>query len=213
MLGSFADQAAVAIENVRLLKEINARTEALTRSVEEMRALSEVGQAVSSTLDLDTVLMSIITHAVELSQADAGGTIYEFDEVEGVFIPRASHGMSDAMVAGLRESRIRIGETSLGECAEQRAPFQMPDIELMREGPVRDLLLREDVRAVLAVPLLREEQVIGELVIRRRAAGEFSPSVVTLLQALPGSRCWRSRMHGTSARLRKRASNWKRPAS
>ena len=186
LLKTFADQAVIAIENVRLFKEVEARTEALTRSVEEMRALGEVGQAVSSTLDLDTVLMTIITHAVELSKADAGGTIYEFDEVEGVFVPRASHGMSEAMVAGLRDSRIRIGETSLGKCAEQRAPFQMPDIGLMSEGPVRDLLLREDVRAVLAVPLLRDERVIGGLVIRRKVAGEFSPSVVTLLQTLAG---------------------------
>ena len=45
----------------------------------------------------------------------------------------------------------------------------MPDVELMPEGPVRDLLLREGVRAVLAVPLLREERVIGGLVIRRKA--------------------------------------------
>ncbi len=186
VLKTFADQAVIAIENVRLFKEVEARTEALTRSVEEMRALGEVGQAVSSTLDLETVLATIITHAVELSKADAGGTIYEFDEAEGVFVPRASHGMSEAMVAGLRDSRIRIGETSLGKCAERRAPFQMPDIGLMNEGPVRDLLLRQDVRAVLAVPLLREERVIGGLVIRRRAAGEFSPDVVTLLQTLAG---------------------------
>ena len=169
-----------------LEQKVQARTEALMRSVEEMRVLGEVGQAVSSTLDLDTVLMTIVAHAVELSKADAGGTIYEFDENEGVFMPRASHGMSEAMVAGLRSSRIRIGETSLGICAEQRAPYQMPDIRQMADGPVRDLLLREDVHAVLAVPLLREEQVIGGLVIRRKVAGEFSPSVVTLLQALAG---------------------------
>jgi signal transduction histidine kinase/CheY-like chemotaxis protein len=184
LLRTFADQAVIAIENVRVFRALGARTEALTRSVDEMRALGEIGQAVSSTLDLDTVLMTIISHAVELSQADAGGTIYEFDEAAEVFVPRASHGMSDAMVAGLRESRIGLGETSLGKCAQRRAPFQMPDIGLMSEGPVRDLLLREDVRAVLAVPLLREERVIGGLVIRRKAVGEFSPSVVTLLQTL-----------------------------
>ncbi len=184
LLQTFADQAVIAIENVRVFNELEARTEELTRSIEEMRALGEVGQAVSSTLDLDTVLRTIIARAVELSQADAGGTVYEFDEVEGVFVPRASHGMSDAMVAGLRDSRIRIGETSLGKCAERRAPFQMPDIALMSEGPVRDLLLREDVHAVLAVPLLRDERVIGGLVIRRKVAGEFSPSVIALLQTL-----------------------------
>ena len=182
LLRSFADQAVIAIENVRLFNEVTANTEALTRSVEEMRALGEVGQAVSSTLDLDTVLATVITHAVDLSKADAGGTIYEFDETAGVFVPRASHGVSEAMVASLRDSRIQIGETTLGICAERRAPFQTPDVELMHEGPVRDLLLREGVRAVFAVPLLRDERVIGGLVIRRKSAGEFPRSVVTLLQ-------------------------------
>ena len=186
LLRTFAAQAVIAVENVRLFREVEVRTEALTRSVEEMRALGEIGQAVSSTLDLDTVLETIIAHAVQLSKADAGGTIYEFDEAEGVFIPRASHGMSDAMVAGLRESRIRIGETSLGKCAQQRAPYQMADVQLMSEGPVRELLLREDVRAVLAVPLLRDERVIGGLVIRRKTAGEFPESVVSLLQTFAG---------------------------
>jgi signal transduction histidine kinase/CheY-like chemotaxis protein/putative methionine-R-sulfoxide reductase with GAF domain len=186
LLKTFADQAVIAVENVRLFREVEARTEALTRSVDEMRALGKVGQAVSSTLDLQTVLATIIAYAVELSQADAGGTIYEFDEAEGVFVPRASHGMSEAMVAGLRDARVRIGETSLGKCAEQRAPYQMPDVKLMHEGPVRDLLLREGARAVLAVPLLREERVIGGLVIRRKAAGAFAPAVVTLLQTLAG---------------------------
>ena len=74
-----------------LEQKVEARTEALTRSVEEMHALGEVGRAVSSTLDLETVLLTIITHAVELSKADAGGTIYEFDEATEVFEPRANY--------------------------------------------------------------------------------------------------------------------------
>jgi signal transduction histidine kinase/DNA-binding response OmpR family regulator/putative methionine-R-sulfoxide reductase with GAF domain len=184
LLKTFADQAVIAIENVRLFKEVEARTEELTRLVGEMRALGEVGQAVSSTLDLETVLVTIITHAVGLSQADAGGTIYEFDEATEVFEPRASHGVSDAMVANLRESRIRLGETTVGICAMRRAPYQIPDMEQELENRLRDLLLREGIRAVLAVPLLREERVIGALVIRRTIAGEFSQSVVTLLQTL-----------------------------
>jgi signal transduction histidine kinase/CheY-like chemotaxis protein len=184
LLETFADQAVIAIENVRVFKELEARTEALTRSVEEMRALGEVGQAVSSTLDLDTVLLTIITRAVELSQADAGGTIYEFDEATEVFEPRASHGVSDAMVAILRESRIRLGETTVGICAARRAPYQIPDMEQELENRLRDLLLREGIRAVLAVPLLREEKVVGALVIRRKTAGEFPDSVVALLQTL-----------------------------
>ena len=186
LLHTFADQAVIAIENVRLFNEVKTRTEALTHSVEEMRALGEVGQAVSSTLDLDTVLITIITHAVELSGADGGGTIYEFDEAAGVFVPRASHGVSEAMVASLRDTRIRLGESSVGICAAQRAPFQTPDVGQTRNDPVRELLLREGINAVLAVPLLREERVVGALAIRRRTAGEFSESVLTLLQNFAG---------------------------
>ena len=72
LLETFSDQATIAIENVRLFKELGARTDALTQAVEQTRALSEVGQAVSSTLDLDTVLATIVSNAVALSKADAG---------------------------------------------------------------------------------------------------------------------------------------------
>src|SRR5262249_44957538 len=69
---TFADQAVIAIENVRLFNEVQARTEELGKSVEELRALGEVSQAVNSTLDLDAVLTTIITKAVELSGTEAG---------------------------------------------------------------------------------------------------------------------------------------------
>ena len=186
LLETFADQAVIAIENVRVFKELEARTEALTRSIEEMRALGEIGQAVSSTLDLDSVLAAIITHAVELSKVDAGGTIYEFDEAAGVFVPRANHGVSDAYVRILRESQLRLGESAVGLCAANRSPYQVPDVDKGEDSRMRDPLLKEGIRALLAVPLLREDRVIGALVIRRKVAGEFSSSVVTLLQALAG---------------------------
>jgi HAMP domain-containing protein len=141
-----------------LEQKVEARTEALTRSVEEMHALGEVGRAVSSTLDVQTVLLTIITHAVELSKADAGGTIYEFDEAADVFEPRANYGVSDAYVRILRESRIRLGESAVGRCAVDRAPFQVPDVEKGEDSRMRDPLLREGVRAVLAVPLLLEQR-------------------------------------------------------
>ena len=83
LLKTFADQAVIAIENVRLFKELDERTNELTRSVGELKALGEVGQAVSSTLDLETVLDRIASHAVQLSGAD-GGAIYEYDEHAGI---------------------------------------------------------------------------------------------------------------------------------
>ncbi|MBK9605208.1 MAG: GAF domain-containing protein [Betaproteobacteria bacterium] len=135
LLHTFADQAVIAIENVRVFQELEARTEALTRSLEEVHALGEVGRAVSSTLDLQTVLVTIITQAVELSQADAGGTIYEFDEASGVFEPRANYRVSDAYVRILHESQIRLGESAVGKCAARRAPYQVPDVEKRGRQP------------------------------------------------------------------------------
>ena len=76
----FADQAAIAIENVRLLDTLRQRTDELDRSVDELRALGEVSQAVNSTLDLETVLSTIVAKAVQLSGTEAGA-IYVFGPV------------------------------------------------------------------------------------------------------------------------------------
>src|SRR5262249_6693275 len=84
LLKTFADQAVIAIENVRLFRELQTRTAELTRSVEQLTALGEVGRAVSSTLDLETVLTTIVGRAVELS-GTSGGVIYEHDEATGEF--------------------------------------------------------------------------------------------------------------------------------
>jgi GAF domain-containing protein len=94
LVTTFADQAVIAIENVRLFDEVQARTEELAKSVEELRALGEVSQAVNSTLDIDTVLTTIVARAVELSGTEAGA-IYTFDESRQEFRLRATHGMSE----------------------------------------------------------------------------------------------------------------------
>ena len=120
LVRTFADQAVIAIENARLLGELQARTDELTRSVGELQALEEVLRAVNSSLDLDTVLATIISRAAQLSQADEG-TIYEYDETEEVFVPKSAFGMSAERVAALRERRVRLGETHLGRAAVERA--------------------------------------------------------------------------------------------
>ena len=80
LLQTFADQAVIAIENVRLFSELQERTDELGRSVEQLRALSEVGQAVSSTLDLDAVLQAIVARAAQLA-GTRGASIWEYDEL------------------------------------------------------------------------------------------------------------------------------------
>ena len=128
LVRTFADQAVIAIENARLLGELQARTDELTRSVGELQALEEVARAVNSSLDLDTVLATVIGRAVLLSQADEG-MIYEFDEAEEVFVPKSAFGMSAERVEALRERRIKLGETHLGRSAIERAPVYVADVQ------------------------------------------------------------------------------------
>src|SRR5271157_6010994 len=183
LVRTFADQAVIAIENARLLGELQARTDELTRSVAELQALEEVLRAVNSSLDLDTVLATIVSRAAQLSQADEG-TIYEFDEAEEVFVPKSAFGMSAERVEALRERKIRMGETHLGRAAVERAPVHVEDVQ---QDPTLDRGgLLEGIHAVLAVPLLREDEVVGGLVIRRRTVGGFAPTIPTLLQTFAG---------------------------
>ena len=128
LVTTFADQAVIAIENVRLFQELQARTRELARSVEELKALGEVSQAVSSTLDLQTVLTTIVDRAVQLSGA-SGGVIYEYDESTQEFGLRASHGVDRELIRGAEDrARIRLGEGALGRAAATRAPIQVPDM-------------------------------------------------------------------------------------
>ena len=161
--------------------EVEARTRELMRSVSELQVLNEVGQAVSSSLDLETVLSTVIARAVRLADADSG-TLYQFVEAEGVFDPRANFGVSAEMIETLRGLRIGIGDGPVGQCAVNRSPVQVADVESSSRRSV--VWSHDGIRAVIAVPLLRDERVTGALVIRRRVTGEFSPSTVKLLQTL-----------------------------
>jgi len=184
LLETFAAQAVIAIENVRLFQELDARTRELAQSVGELRALGEVGQAVSSTLDLQTVLSTIVGHAVQLS-ATSGGIIYEYDEAKQEFHLRASQRMEDEAVEALRATPVRPGQGATGQAATTRAPVQVSNILEQRESTatsVRPILARLGYRSVLAVPLLREGRIMGALTVWRKEAGNFSPEVVNLLQ-------------------------------
>jgi two-component system NtrC family sensor kinase len=110
LMETFADQAVIAIENVRLFKVLEARTTELARSVEELKALGEVSHAVSSTLDLETVLTTIVARAVQLSAASGGGVIYEYDDVTEEFRLRATHRMDAALSEALQGAPIQLGE-------------------------------------------------------------------------------------------------------
>src|SRR5260370_30537814 len=123
----------------RRCDEVQARTRELSESVEELRALGEVSQAVNSTLDTDTVLTTIVAKAVELSGTEAGA-IYTFDDSRQEFWLRATHGMDEAVVAAIRDRRIGAGETAVGKAAAERTPLHIPDV-LKESSLIFDILL------------------------------------------------------------------------
>ena len=150
--------------------------------MEQLTALGEVGRAVSSSLDLETVLTTIVARAVELSGLD-GGSIFEYDEAREEFELRASLNTDDELMQAQREARPRKGEGVVGRTAVTLEPAQVPDIaaEGAYESRLREALLRAGARAVLAVPLLREGRLLGSLAVIRNRPGEFAPDVVQLL--------------------------------
>ena len=173
LVKNFAAQAVIAIENARLLNE-------LARSVEELRALGDVTQAVNSTIDLETVLTTIVAKATQLSHTEAGA-IYVFDDASREFRLRATHGMDDALIAAIRDRHIHLGETAIGRAVEQRMPIQVPDIQ-SDPSAVLDVIVRAGFRALLTVPLRGADRIVGALVVRRKEAGEFAKNTIELLQ-------------------------------
>ena len=168
---------------MRLFKELDERTNELTRSVGELKALGEVSQVVSSTLDLETVLTRIVSHAVQLSGTD-GGAIYEYDELSEEFHLRATDHMEEELINALRVNPPRLGDGVVGRAAASREPVVVPNIleEHAYAPRMRQLLERFGFRASLAVPLLREDRIVGGLVVRRKSTGEFRPEVIELLK-------------------------------
>ncbi len=147
----------------RMLKERSAE---LAQSVEELHALRDVSQAVNSTINLETVLSTIVAKAVQLSGTEAG-TIWVFDEAGREFRMRTSYGMDAALI---------------DQAVLMRKPIQIPDVQKDDSSRLLDVIVRAGFRAILTIPLLGAEGIVGSLVVRRRAPGEFSKNTIDLLQ-------------------------------
>jgi GAF domain-containing protein/FixJ family two-component response regulator len=183
LLQNFAAQAVIAIENARLLGELRERTAELVRSVEELQLLSEIGHAVSSALDVRAVLSTILTRSVGMTGADAGA-VFRYRLADRTYSLVEAVGLDDALLRSVGDLRIPEKETALGEAASQRAPIQLADLAERPSAPLRDINLAAGYRAALIVPLVGQERVLGALVLQRRAAGEFPPEAVRLMQTL-----------------------------
>jgi signal transduction histidine kinase len=181
LVETFADQAAIAIDNVRLLDELRHRTDELGRSVGELRALGEVSQAVNSTLDLETVLSTIVAKAVQLSGTEAGA-IYGYDEQAREFRLRATYGMDQELIDALTQRHIDLDDPNVAEVFAQREPVQVADLREEAASELNEIALRAGYRARMVAPLLRGEDIVGMLAVRRRTPGEFAKNTVDIIK-------------------------------
>ena len=169
------EQAAQQLENL-----VGERTAELARSVEELRALGEVSQTVNSTLDLETVLSAIVTKATQLSGTETG-TMYVFNESNHEYELCATYGMTESLIESIKDQHAGISE-ALARAIERRQPMQTPDLREELPSEARDVILRAGYLARLVVPLLAADQIVGALVVRRKAPGQFPKNTIELLQ-------------------------------
>jgi signal transduction histidine kinase/putative methionine-R-sulfoxide reductase with GAF domain len=170
-----------AIDNVRLLDALRHRTDELGRSVGELRALGEVSQAVNSTLDLETVLSTIVTKAVQLSGTEAGA-IYGYDDQAREFRLRATYGMDQGLIDALTQRHIGFDDSNVVSALAQREPIQIADLRKETGSELNDIILHAGYRALMVAPLLRGEDIVGTLVVRRRTPGEFAKNTIDIIK-------------------------------
>jgi signal transduction histidine kinase/DNA-binding NarL/FixJ family response regulator len=180
LVRTFADQAAIAIENARLLNELRERTNELAHSVDGLRALGEVTQAVNSTLDLETMLSTIVAKAAQLSGTEAGA-IYVFDVLKQEFHLRATYGLSEELIAAIQNQQVGTSD-AIRQVTQDRKPQQIADVRNEPPSPVREIAMRAGFCARLIVPLMDADKVVGALAVRRKRPGEFPKDTVDLLQ-------------------------------
>ncbi len=181
LVTAFAGQAAMAVNSVKLVQQLEARGAELARKVGELEALRDVGAAVTSSLDVNEVLATIAQHAVRISATD-GGSIMEYDEDEQRFIVRSVYRTDTSVIERLRSTRIHLDETLVGRAAKLGRPLAVADLSTAELDPHLSVLYEAGWRSLVAVPLLREGQIVGSLVVRRKQPGEFSAETLELLE-------------------------------
>jgi signal transduction histidine kinase len=181
---SFNDMGGRLKESYATLEhKVADRTRELSEALSQLRALIDVSQVINSTLDLEALLEAILAHACRLADA-AGGAIYTFEESTEEFNLAAAYGMSQELIEAVRKVHRRLHDDSpLSQCVLKRSAIEITDLASKPAYQLRDTLMRADVRALLAVPLLREDAIVGALMVRRAHTGTFGSSLIDLMQS------------------------------
>ena len=186
LVKTFADQAVIAIENARLLHELRQSTSDLSKSLEQQIATSEVLQVISSSPgDLEPVFATMLENAVRICDANFGN-IYRWDgEVLHLL---ASHNTPPALADARKHSPLRpYAETPVGRMVVHKAAFHLADMTVMPgyidrsdPGAVAAVELG-GVRTILAIPMLKENEMIGSFSVYRQEVRPFTDKQIALV--------------------------------
>jgi signal transduction histidine kinase len=184
LVTTFADQAVIAIENVRLFTALEQRTEQLTEALEQQTAISDILGVISrSPTDVQPVLDTILEHTVRLS----GNPDVAIRLVEGDLLRHVA--MSGASRWGLMPVTPTIeldASTLAGRAILTRSVVHIPDLSAVPEGELspknRKALLDSGNRSFLAVPLLREDRGLGSVLLSRPEPGPFNDGQIELVK-------------------------------
>jgi class 3 adenylate cyclase/HAMP domain-containing protein len=162
-----------------LESKVEERTRDLAQSINELKVLEEVGRAVASSLDLNAVLPTVASRALEITRADAV-LIYGYDSAKRQFNMVEAKGI-DRSVEG-EHLTIDEGKSILSGAAASGEPIAIPDLANVPDFPMRDAAIDAGFHSVLVVPLVDQQGALGALVVLRRAAGEFPPGLIGLMR-------------------------------
>ncbi len=162
-----------------LESKVEERTRDLAQSINELKVLEEVGRAVASSLDLNAVLPTVASRALEITRADAV-LIYGYDAAKRQFNMVEAKGI-DRSVEG-EHLTIDEGKSILSGASASGEPIAIADLANVADFPMRDIAVEAGFHSVLVVPLLDQQGALGALVVLRRAAGEFPPGLIGLMR-------------------------------